>query len=99
MVLSRLLKVLLIEALRATGETAASSGLVWGIADTRLANAIRAMHDEPARAWTVAELAGRAALFRSAFFERFSRTVGLAPMAYLLAWRVARGAWRWLNAC
>lgn len=89
MVLSRLLEVLMIEALRATGETAASPGLVRGLEDARLAGAIRAMHDEPARAWTVAELAGRAALSRSAFFERFQRTVGLAPMAYLLAWRMA----------
>jgi AraC-like DNA-binding protein len=37
----------------------------------------------------VAELAKAAALSRSAFFERFSRTVGLAPMGYLLAWRMA----------
>lgn len=37
----------------------------------------------------MAELAKEAALSRSAFFERFSRTVGVAPMAYLLAWRMA----------
>jgi AraC-like DNA-binding protein len=89
MVLSRLLEVLMIEALRSAGETAASPGLVPGLADARLARAIRAMHDEPKRAWTVAELASRAALSRSTFFERFNRTVGLAPMAYLLAWRMA----------
>ncbi|WP_110640567.1 AraC family transcriptional regulator [Salinicola sp. CPA57] len=89
MVLSRLLEVLMIEALRVTGETAASPGLVLGLADNRLANAIRAMHAEPTHAWTVAELARQAALSRSAFFERFKQTVGLAPMAYLLAWRMA----------
>ncbi|WP_411880568.1 AraC family transcriptional regulator [Polaromonas sp. YR568] len=88
-VLARLLEVLLIEALRSTAGTAASPGLVRGLADTRLAAAIRAMHEEPARAWTVAELAKEAALSRSTFFERFSRTVGLAPMEYLLAWRMA----------
>jgi AraC-like DNA-binding protein len=37
----------------------------------------------------VADLAREAALSRSAFFERFSRTVGVAPMAYLLTWRMA----------
>lgn len=26
---------------------------------------------------------------RSAFFYRFTRAVGVAPMAYLLAWRMA----------
>jgi AraC-like DNA-binding protein len=47
------------------------------------------MHDSMARPWTVAQLAKEAALSRSAFFERFSRAVGVAPMAYLLAWRMA----------
>jgi AraC-like DNA-binding protein len=28
-------------------------------------------------------------LSRSAFFDRFTRTVGVAPMEYLLAWRMA----------
>ena len=42
-----------------------------------------------ARSWTVTELARTAALSRSAFFERFARTVGLPPMEYLLAWRMA----------
>jgi transcriptional regulator GlxA family with amidase domain len=87
-VLARLLEVLLIEALRSTAGTAASPGLVRGLADVRLAAAIRAMHREPTRAWTVAELAKEAALSRSTFFERFSRTVGLTPMEYMLAWRM-----------
>jgi len=88
-VMARLLEVLLIEALRSTVGTAASPGLVRGLADTRLAAALRRMHEAPARAWTVAELAQEAALSRAAFFERFSRAVGVAPMAYLLAWRMA----------
>jgi AraC-like DNA-binding protein len=37
----------------------------------------------------VAQLAAAAALSRSAFFERFSRAVGVAPMEYLLSWRMA----------
>ena len=47
------------------------------------------MHERPGHAWTVAALAREAALSRSAFFERFNRIVGIAPMAYLLAWRMA----------
>lgn len=88
-VLARLLEVLLIEALRGAGGTDASPGLVRGLADARLAHALRALHAAPARAWTVADLAREAALSRSAFFDRFSRTVGVAPMAYLLTWRMA----------
>jgi AraC-like DNA-binding protein len=47
------------------------------------------MHDRPRHGWTVAELAKESALSRSTFFERFSRAVGVAPMQYLLAWRMA----------
>jgi AraC-like DNA-binding protein len=88
-VLARLMEVLLIEALRSTSGTQASSGLVRGLTDDRLAGAIRQMHANPAQPWTVAQLAKEAALSRSAFFERFNRAVGVAPMEYLLAWRMA----------
>jgi AraC-like DNA-binding protein len=88
-VLSRLLEVLLIEALRSAAGTSASPGLARGLSDGRLAVAIRAMHEHPTHAWTVAELAKEAALSRSSFFERFSRAVGIAPMEYLLTWRMA----------
>jgi AraC-like DNA-binding protein len=88
-ILARLLEVLFIEALRSTAGTAASPGLVRGLADHRLAVAIRRMHESPTEAWTVARLAKEASLSRSAFFERFSRAVGVAPMHYLLGWRMA----------
>lgn len=88
-VLARLLEVLFIEALRSSAGTAASPGLLRGLADERLAAAIRRIHEEPARAWTIAHLAKEAALSRSAFFERFHRAVGVAPIEYLLAWRMA----------
>lgn len=88
-ILARLLEVLFIEALRSTAGTAASPGLVRGLTDDRLALAIRRMHERPTEAWTVARLAKEAALSRSAFFDRFSRTVGVAPMHYLLDWRMA----------
>lgn len=88
-VLARLLEVLLIEALRSATGTGASPGLVRGLSDLRLAAAIRAIHAHSARAWTVGELAKEAALSRSAFFERFQRAIGVTPMEYLLAWRMA----------
>jgi AraC-like DNA-binding protein len=89
LVLTRLVEVLLIEALRATPGDDAPPGLLRGLADARLAPAIRHMHSQLARSWTVALLARTAGLSRSAFFERFTRTVGLPPMEYLLAWRMA----------
>lgn len=89
LVLERLLEVLLIEALRSGTETAAAPGLSRGLGDERLAIALHAMHASPERAWTVADLAVEASLSRSAFFARFNRIVGLPPMEYLLAWRMA----------
>lgn len=89
LVLSRFVDVLLVEALRSTTGAAASPGLLRGLADARLAKAIRQMHGQPGRSWTVEQLAREAALSRSAFFERFARAVGVAPMEYLLAWRMA----------
>jgi AraC-like DNA-binding protein len=89
LVLERLLEVLLIEALRCGAGTASAPGLSRGLADERLAAALCALHARPEYPWTVAELAIEAALSRSAFFARFGRTVGLPPMEYLLAWRMA----------
>lgn len=89
LVLARLVEVLLIEALRATQENDTPPGLLCGLADARSAVALREMHANPEHAWTVAELAGAAGMSRSAFFDRFTRKVGLRPMEYLLAWRMA----------
>lgn len=89
LVLTRLVEILLIEALRATPGEGAPPGLLRGLCDPRVATALRRMHAELERAWTVAELARIAALSRSAFFERFTQAVGVPPMEYLVAWRMA----------
>ncbi|KZM48138.1 AraC family transcriptional regulator [Labrenzia sp. OB1] len=87
-VLEHLLQVLLIEALRSGTETGATPGLLHALADKRLAGTLRAMHAEPGRLWSVADLAREAGLSRSAFFTRFNRIVGMPPMDYLQNWRM-----------
>lgn len=89
LVLTRLVEILLVESLRLTQTPDAPAGLVRGLGDARLAEAIRQMHADPAQPWTMAQLAKEAALSRSAFFDRFTRNVGMPPMEYLLAWRMA----------
>lgn len=94
LVMARFVELMLIEALRSYAEVdsctdMAPPGLLRGLADPRLAPTLRAMHAEPDRHWTVVQLAAEAALSRSAFYERFSKAMGLAPMEYLLAWRMA----------
>ncbi len=88
-ILARLLEILLIEALRSTTMSTGSPGLLRGLGDDRLAVALRHIHERPTAPWTVAQLAKEAALSRSTFFERFRQAVGVAPMEYLLQWRMA----------
>lgn len=89
LILARLLEVLLLEALRSTGAADIPRGLLRGLSDQRLVAAIRGMHEQPARGWTIEELAREAGLSRSAFFNRFRNAMGVAPMEYLLTWRMA----------
>ena len=43
---------------------------------------------DPARPWTLAELAHEVGLSRSVFAERFAHYVGVAPMHYVGRWRM-----------
>jgi len=86
--LSRLVEMLLVEAMRWTTAVDAPPGLLRGLGDERLAKALARIHADVAHPWTVTELAKAAALSRSTFFERFTRAVGVAPMEYLIAWRM-----------
>ncbi len=89
LVLTRLVEVLLIEALRATPGDSAPPGLLRGLADPRVAYGDPTDAHRSSRQWTVVELARKTALSRSSFFDRFTKAVGVAPMEYLLAWRMA----------
>lgn len=88
LILERLVEILLIEALRAAPAAEAKPGLLRGLADPRIAAALRGMHGEVERPWTIPELARKAGMSRSAFFDRFVRLVGVRPMEYLLSWRM-----------
>ncbi|RQP23514.1 AraC family transcriptional regulator [Piscinibacter terrae] len=94
--LSSLVGMMLIEAMRSTTAGSAPPGLLRGLGDERLAPALQQLHASVDQDWTVAQLADIAALSRSAFYERFVRTVGVAPMEYLLQWRmeIAKGLLR-----
>lgn len=85
----RLAEMLLVEAMRSTTSGSAPPGLLRGLGDERLAAALKQMHAHVDQRWSVAQLANTAALSRSSFFARFTRTVGVAPMEYLLSWRMA----------
>ena len=69
-------------------------GWLAAIADRHISHAVAAMHDDPARPWTVRELGERAGLSRTAFAVRFRRIAGLAPMGYLTQLRMLLAAER-----
>lgn len=89
LILSRLIEVLLIETLRREAARLPHPGMLRGLADPQLARALADIHANVRRGWTIAELAQKAGMSRSAFARRFSEAVGLAPVEYLLRWRMA----------
>jgi AraC-like DNA-binding protein len=50
------------------------------------------MHGAPAQRWTVDALASAVGLSRSTFAGRFKSAVGVAPLDYLLRWRMRLAA-------
>ncbi|HEX4170412.1 MAG TPA: AraC family transcriptional regulator [Bryobacteraceae bacterium] len=90
LVLDRLLEVILVEALRypPAGVEIAERGLMAGLADTRIGRALRIMHSDAKRPWTLAMLAREVGMSRSAFTSRFVQLVGIPPIEYLANWRM-----------
>lgn len=86
--LSRLVELMLVEAMRSATGGSAPPGLLRGLEDKRLALAFKQMHAKINHPWTVERLAKIASLSRSAFFTRFTQEVGVAPMEYLMTWRM-----------
>lgn len=89
-VLDRLCEVLIIRLLRhAISRGVADVGLVAGLSHPGLMPAIVAMHDHPARAWKLEDLADVAGMSRTQFANTFRDVVGQPPMGYLTGWRLS----------
>lgn len=93
-ILTRLLDVILIQALRTWIEARAAdhSGWLGALQDRGIGTALGAIHGLPHENWTVATLAERAGLSRTIFAERFQELVGEAPLAYLTRSRMGLAA-------
>lgn len=93
-VLDRLLDLLLISVLRAWLSREGGQAPSWyrAYGDPVVGRALRAVHRDPARPWTVAALAAEAGVSRAALARRFTDLVGEPPMAYLTGWRLALAA-------
>ncbi len=93
-VLDRLLDLALLATLRAwfARPEAQAPGWYRAQSDPLIGPALRLIHDDPARPWTVASLAEKVGASRAAFARRFTTLVGEPPMAYLTGWRMALAA-------
>lgn len=88
-VLDRLIEVVIVQVLRdLMDRKRLEFGLLAGLADPRLMKAINAMHADPARPWSLEELAATAGMSRARFAAAFREIVGMTPMAYLGEWRI-----------
>ena len=87
---TRLPELVLINVLRLHLERApaADHGWIAALRDPVLAPALSSMHNQPARKWTVADLAAAATVSRSLLDERFRRVLGRSPIRYLTEWRM-----------
>lgn len=89
-VLNRLFELVVIQLLRyMMANRSVSTGMMAGLADLRLSKAVTLMHDQPAKAWSVAELASAACMSRASFAAKFHKVVGITPADYLVSWRVS----------
>ena len=88
--LARLSELLFMEVVRWQLRYASEGHRGWlaGLNDPYIGRVLALLHAEPARAWTVEELAQRAALSRATLAKRFVELVGVAPMQYLAGWRM-----------
>jgi AraC-like DNA-binding protein len=86
----RLFEVVLIQVLRHLMEAGSiRSGMLAGMAHPKLRNALIAMHEQPAKEWSLEALAETAGMSRSVFADSFRDVVGSTSGAYLQSWRVS----------
>ena len=90
LVMARLSDALLVRALRYHSEGVDGSGWLSGLRDSYVAGALRLLHEDPARPWSLVSLADAVGLSRAAFAARFTGRVGQPAMQYLLSLRMHR---------
>lgn len=93
-VLSKLAEVLFIEVLRLymAQQPPGRTGWLAAVQDRVVGAALQALHAQPARPWTVEDLAREAGTSRTVLAERFQQLVGSPPMHYLTHWRMVLAA-------
>jgi len=94
LVLAKLSEALFVETLRRYINALPPDQIGWlaGAGDPLIGQALALLHKQPARPWTISELARGIGLSRTRLAERFRHFLGESPMAYLAQWRLKLGA-------
>src|SRR5262245_57917087 len=89
-ILGRLTELMFVEILREYMQRlpADQGGWLAGLNDAYVGKALRLLHANPVRDWTVDELAREVAVSRSVLAQRFTELVSETPMRYLANWRM-----------
>lgn len=93
-IVDRLAEVLFVLAMRTRTDSFSSPNPSWlrALTDPQIGEALRQMHADPGRQWTVAALARAVSMSRSSFANRFRELVGETPLDHLTQWRMVRAA-------
>lgn len=88
--------MMLVQALRLhlSGRSVGEAGWFAALADPKIGAAIAAIHADPARRWTLQELARHVGMSRSVFAARFRQKLDETPMDYVTRWRMLLAAER-----
>jgi AraC-like DNA-binding protein len=92
--LSRLTEVLFVEALRSwiASLSPGQGGWLGAISDPHIGPALKLIHENPKRPWTLSDLGQRVGLGRSVFSARFTKLVGQSMHRYVIERRMAEAA-------
>ncbi|MBB3458988.1 AraC-like DNA-binding protein [Rhizobium sp. BK313] len=89
LMISRLIDLVVIRTLRTWVQQGQTAGWLGGLVDTRVARAVKAIHERPSQRWRIKDLAEIAGMSKSSFCDRFTRLVGRSPLRYHNEWRLA----------
>lgn len=81
---------MLIQALRCHMRDQAGTGIGWlfALMDPHISAAMKAIHENPGRDWTLQSLATYVGMSRTIFAQQFKKKVGITASEYLTRWRL-----------
>ncbi len=92
--LSRLTEVLFVEVLRSwiSSLSPGQGGWLGATSDPHIGPALKMIHENPERPWSLSDLGRRVGLGRSAFSARFTKLVGQSMQRYVIERRMSEAA-------